>query len=178
MSLAVCLLLDPTAEAVVRRLWHQLEDDGIPTLLSHTHGRHVPHLTLVGLRSGRDLPVLPALLDALSSLPEAPPLPLRFDAFGTFRRSRSWLAPAVSPGLVLRQEQAVDAVRAAGAPVHHHYEPGAWLPHLTLAPRLHLRDLATVAGRVYDTLPLLAVADRAAVVDTSTGEQHPLPHLV
>lgn len=50
-SLSVCLLLDEAADHAVRRLWRQLEEDGVPTLAGYTHGRHVPHLTLadVGL---------------------------------------------------------------------------------------------------------------------------------
>ena len=90
MALAVCLLLDVRTEHAIRRLWERLEDAGVPTLLSHTHGRHVPHLTYASLRS-YDLGVV---RDVLSELPARAPLELRFDAFGTFRRSRCWLAPA------------------------------------------------------------------------------------
>jgi hypothetical protein len=146
----------------------------VPTLLSHTHGRHVPHLTYAGLRRYD----LPAVVAALEALPAAEPLPLRFDAFGTFRRSRCWLAPAVSGPLVGRQEAVVAAVTGTGAELHHHYRPGDWIPHLTLAPRLHLGDLPAVAGAVYDVLPLPATAERVALVDTATGDQHHLTHLV
>jgi hypothetical protein len=45
MALALCLLLDRRSDALVRELWKRLEENGIPTLLSHTHGRHVPHLS-------------------------------------------------------------------------------------------------------------------------------------
>jgi len=174
MALAVCLLLDPRADAAVRGLWRRLEAAGVPTLLSHTHGRHVPHLTYAALRS-HDLDAVTA---ALSALPPSGPVPLHFDALGTFRRSRCWLAPAVSAPLVARQQSVVTGLLAGGAEVHRHYLPGAWLPHLTLAPRLHLQDLPAVAAAVYAVLPLTAEADRVAVVDTSTGTVHDLPHLV
>ena len=174
MALAVCLLLDPSADAAVRGLWRRLEAAGIRTLLSHTHGRHVPHLTYAALRS-HDLDTVTAVL---SALPSGAPLALHFDALGTFRRSRCWLAPAVSGALVARQEAVVSALLAGGVELHRHYLPGAWLPHLTLAPRLHLHDLSTVAAQVYAVLPLSAVADRVAVVDTSTGTVHELSHLV
>ena len=39
-SLSLCLLLDEQADQAVRRLWRQLEDDGLPSLTGHTHGRH------------------------------------------------------------------------------------------------------------------------------------------
>jgi hypothetical protein len=174
MALAVCLLLDKRADAAVRRLWDRLEAQGIATLATHTHGRHVPHLSYASLRSFD----LAAVTRTMSALPEGGPLPLHLDAFGTFRRSRCWLAPATSRDLVVRQAAVVQAACAAGADLHKHYVPGQWIPHLTLAPRLHLGDLATVAAVVYDVLPLSATAERAALIDTRTGEQHPLPHLI
>jgi 2'-5' RNA ligase len=153
-------------------LWLRLEAAGVPTLRSHTHGRHVPHLTYAALRSYD----LPAVESALEALEPAGPLTLRFDALGAFRRSRCWLAPAVTAELVHRQGAVVDAVVATGADLHRHYRPGDWVPHLTLAPRLHLTDLPAVAAAVYDILPLLATTVRLAMVDTSTGRVHPLPH--
>jgi 2'-5' RNA ligase len=174
MALAVCLLLDPPADAVVRRLWARLEQAGVPSLASHTHGRHVPHLTYAVLRSW-DLDGVQA---RLSALPARPPVRLHLDALGVFRRSRCWLAPALTPDLEPRQRAVVDAVTAAGAELHEHYRPGAWTPHVTLAPRLHLEHLPTAAHLVNDVLPLVATASQAALIDTSTGDRHPLPRLV
>jgi 2'-5' RNA ligase len=174
MALAVCLLLDPPADATVRRLWARLEEAGVPSLASHTHGRHVPHLTLAALHSWD----LDAVLAASAGLPAQPPLRLRLDALGVFRRSRCWLAPALSLDLAPRQEAVVEAVTATGAELHRHYRPGDWVPHVTLAPRLRLQHLPTVAGLVNDVLPVAGTASRAALVDTSTGRQVPLPHLV
>jgi len=174
VALTVCLLLDDAADRAVRRLWGRLEQAGVPTLLSHTHGRHVPHLTLASLTSC-DLEDVRA---ALTALPAAEPLATRFEALGVFRRSRCWLAPTVTTGLLVRQQAAVHAVRDAGADVHDAYRPGGWVPHLTLAPRLHLRELAAVAERVNEILPLPATFERAALVQTSTGEVETLPHLV
>jgi hypothetical protein len=174
MALAVCLLLDEGSDAAVRRLWQRLEADGVPSLLTHTHGRHVPHLSYASL-----LRCEPGLvIAALSDLPQAPPLPLHFDGLGLFRRSRCWLAPAATPDLVTRQQAVLAALLATGAEVHRTYRAGVWIPHLTLAPRLHLADLTRVARAVYDVLPLSATATSAALIDTSTGERHPLPHLV
>jgi len=172
VTLAVCLLLDDRSDAAVRRLWRRLEDVGVPTLLTHTHGLHVPHLTWAALRSYD----LERVRDALGALPEQPPLVLHLDAFGTFRRSRCWLAPAVTPALVERQAAAVAAVSATGADLHRHYLPGSWVPHVTLAPRLHLSELATVAALVYEVLPIVATGVSSALIDTSTGARHPLAH--
>jgi hypothetical protein len=100
------------------------------------------------------------------------------DALGVFRRSRCWLAPAVGPGLAERQARVVSAVVGAGADLHRHYRPGTWVPHLTLAPRLHLTDLPLVAAAVFDVLPLEVVGTRTVLIDTSTGRRRPLPHVV
>lgn len=172
MTLAVCLLLDDRSDAAVRRLWRRLEDAGVSTLLTHTHGLHVPHLTWAALRS-YDLDAVSAALEAL---PEQPPVALRLDAFGTFRRSRCWLAPAVTTSLLQRQSAVVAAALESGAELHRHYRLGSWVPHVTIAPRLHLTELATVAASVYDVLPIEAVGVSTALIDTATGARHALSH--
>ena len=99
MALTVCLLPDARADAVVRRLWQRLETAGVPTLLTHTHGRHVPHLTYAALRRGPEgdpAGRVEEVLEVLGALPEQPPLELHLDALGAFRRTRCWLAPAVT----------------------------------------------------------------------------------
>jgi len=174
MALSVCLTFDARSESVLRGLWRRLEAAGVPTLLSHTHGRHIPHLTLTSLRNYD----LDAVTAALEALPEACEGPLHLDALGAFRRSRCWLAPAVSTGFAARQDAVARAVAATGAVVHRHYEPGSWLPHVTLAPRLHLDQLPVVAAAVFDVLPVSVVVERCELVDTGTGERRPLSHLI
>jgi 2'-5' RNA ligase len=171
MTLSVCLNLDTAADRAVRALWQRLEEAGIATLLSHTHGRHIPHLTLASLRSWD----LESVRQELSAQPVELPHVVYFDALGMFRRSRCWLVPAASPGLLHDQRAVVDAVRRGGADLHRHYEPGRWVPHLTLAPRLHLKDLPVVAARVYDVLPISATLCEMTLIDTSTGERFPMP---
>lgn len=174
MALSVCLLPDAPADRAVRRVWERLEDHGIRTLLTHTHGRHVPHLTLATLRTYE----LAAVGAALAALPDVPAEVVPFDGLGMFRRSRCWLLPAVTGRLLTRQAGVVAATVGAGADLHRNYVPGTWMPHLTLAPRLHLDDLPTVAKIVFDVLPLAVTFSRAALVDTSTGQVDELPHLV
>lgn len=169
-SLSVCLLLDDAAERAVRRLWRRLEDDGVPTLATYTHGRHVPHLTLA------DVGVAPldAVMEAVARGLPGTPISVVFGAVGTFTRTRCSLLPAPSPELLERQREMLDRLRAAELPAGRHYVPGAWLPHLTLGPRLPVEALPRVARRCYEVLPLAATLDRAAVVDTTAGEVHPL----
>jgi 2'-5' RNA ligase len=170
MALAVCLLFDPHCEQTVRRVWHRLEAAGVPTLLSHTHGAHVPHLSYAVLRSFD----LAKVAEALAMLPDEGPMTLHFDGIGMFRRSRTWLVPSLTSDMARRQERVVEAVESTGADLHQHYRPGVWVPHCTLAPRTTLERLPAVASTVFEVLPIVCTVDRAALIDTSTGEQVPL----
>ena len=171
MALAVCLLFDRRTDRALRQLWARLETAGVPTLLSHTHGRHVPHLSYAVLRRFE----VGAVLEAVAALPDGGPVRLHFDAIGLFRRSRAWLVPGVGAAVLARQERVVAAVEGAGAELHRHYRPGYWVPHCSVAPRVRREALADLASAVYDILPLEAVADRAALIDSSTGQVWPLP---
>ena len=55
--------------------------------------------------------------------------------------------------------------------------PGAWLPHCSLAPRAPLAQLPVLAAAVYEVLPLHARLDRAALINSATGELWPLETL-
>lgn len=167
MALAVCLLFDRRTEQRMFALWQALEELGVPTLLTHTHGRHLPHLSYVVMRTFE----VESVRRAVAQLPGGEPLTLHFDAVGWFRRGRAALVPAVSGELVARQERVVEAVSSTGAELHHHYEPGRWIPHCSLATRVRRGQAGTLAATAYDVLPVEAVADRAAVIDSSTGER-------
>lgn len=173
MALGVCVLFDRPTERALRALWDRLEERGVPSLRSHTHGRHQPHLSYVVMLDWR----LAAVRDAVAALPDHRPYEVIFDAVGTFRRGRICLIPAVPADMVARQQAVVEAVRAAGARVHEHYEVGRWLPHCSIAPRARLDRLPVVAATVYDVLPLPARIVRTALIDSATGQQWSLPNL-
>lgn len=173
MAFAVCLLFDGRTERALRNLWDRLEERGVATLRSHTHGRHRPHLSYVVLLRWH----LEAVREAVAALPDRGPFALTFDALGAFRRGRICLVPAVPADLVPRQEVVLAAVRATGALVHRNYEAGAWLPHCSVAPRARLDQLPVVATTVYDILPLTARVTRAALIDSTTGQVWPLPNV-
>lgn len=173
MALAVCLLFDRRSERAVRALWDRIEEQGVGSLRSHTHGRHVPHVSYAVLRKWDQA----AVDDALAGLNDGAPVDLSFDGVGLFRRGRTWLLAGVSADFVARQERVVEAVTAAGADLHKHYRPGVWLPHCSLAPRATLAQLPGVVAAVMDVLPLRARLDRAALVNSATGEVYPLSAL-
>lgn len=173
MALAVSLLFDGPADRALRRLWDRIEEQGVPTLRSHTHGLHHPHVSLVVLLEW-DLAEVRA---AVGALPGRGPFDVHFEAVGVFPRGRVSVIPSGPADLVARQQAVVEAVRRTGALVHKHYEVGRWLPHCSLAPRAALRDLPAVAALAYDIFPLTACVTRAALINSSTGESWPLPNL-
>ncbi|BBU21611.1 2'-5' RNA ligase family protein [Mycobacterium xenopi] len=166
MALAVCLLFDRQSERAIRALWDRIEQQGVPSLRSHTHGRHVPHVSYAVLRSWDQT----AVTAALEEIAAGSPVELCFDGVGLFRRGRMWLVAGVGADFVARQARVVAAVTATGAELHKHYVPGIWLPHCSLAPRAMLAQLPVVVGSVLDVLPLHARLDRAALVNSATGE--------
>ena len=173
MALAVCLLFDRRSERAVRALWDRVEEQGVGSLRSHTHGRHVPHVSYAVLRRWDQV----AVTDALDRLDGGESVEVSFDGVGLFRRGRTWLLAGVSADFVTRQQRVVDAVTAAGAELHKHYRPGVWLPHCSLAPRATLAQLPVVVKEVMDVLPLQARMERAALVNSATGEISPLAKL-
>jgi 2'-5' RNA ligase superfamily len=170
VALAVCLLFDRRSERAVRALWDRVEEQGVGSLRSHTHGRHVPHVSYAVLRRWDQA----AVDDALADLDGGEPVDLSFDGVGLFRRGRTWLLAGVSSDFVTRQQRVVEVVTATGAELHKHYRPGVWLPHCSVAPRATLAQLPLVVAAVMDVLPLRARLDRAALVNSATGEISPL----
>jgi 2'-5' RNA ligase len=173
VALAVCLLFDRRSERAVRALWDRVEERGVGSLRSHTHGRHVPHVSYAVLRRWNQA----AVDEALAGLDGGEPVDLSFDGVGLFRRGRIWLVAGVSADFVARQQRVVEAITATGAELHKNYRPGVWLPHCSLAPRATLAQLPTVAAAVLDVLPLQGRLDRAALVNSATGEVYPLSAL-
>ncbi len=170
MALALCLLLDQRSDALVRELWKRLEENGIPTLLSHTHGRHVPHLSYAVLLDGD----VGAVRDAALSLPDSGPVDVSVQGTVVFPRGRVALAGSASAVLALRQARAVEALRATGATIHRHYEPGHWMPHVSASTGVQMAQVGAVVSAVSDRLPLTLHCDSAALIDTTDGTAWPL----
>lgn len=174
MALAVCLLFDPRSDLRIRQLWTRLEGSGVSTLASHTHRRHHPHLSYAVLRSWD----LAAVQESLDALPSVDPCPMSFHGTLAFPRGRASLAPAPAPDLGIRQRRIVTTLEATGADLHRHYTVGQWVPHVSVATRASGDHMVTVVNAVADILPLTVRVDRAALIDSATGQTWPLRHLV
>jgi 2'-5' RNA ligase len=173
MALAVCLLFDARSEALVRQLWSRLEDAGVATLATHTHRRHHPHLSYVVLRRWD----VARVQQALSALPPAEPWTMSFHGTLAFPRGRVALAPAVTADMAVRQWRIATALAGTDAELHRHYESGQWVPHVSVATRALGRQLPTVVKAIADVLPLTVRVERAALIDSATGETWSLPHI-
>ena len=173
MALAVCLLFDARSDLRMRELWSRLEDAGVSTLATHTHRRHHPHLSYAVLRSWD----LARVQEALCALPSAEPFAMSFHGTLAFPRGRAALAPAITPDVGLRQCRIVTALEATGAELHRHYQAGQWVPHVSVATRAPGPKLVTVVKAIADVLPMTVRVDRAALVDSATGQTWPLPHI-
>ena len=173
MALAVCLLFDPASERLVRALWSRLEAQGVRTLETHTHRHHHPHLSYAVLRAWD----LEKVTEALAGVAGGGPFTLSCQGTLAFPRGRAALAAAVTAEVAQRQTQVVEALAETGADLHHHYLPGRWVPHVSVATRAHGASLATVATTVSDALPVDLVVDRAALIDTGSARTWVLPHV-
>lgn len=170
MALALCLLFDTRTDRLVRELWARLEEQGVATLASHTHGHHLPHLSYAVLLDHD----LPRVREAVGGLPDRGRFSVTFQGTVAFPRGRAALAPALPPDLAIRQAQLATALAGTGATLHRHYLPGHWLPHVSVATRATGSALATVVVKIADILPLTGTVDRAALIETATGEQWPV----
>ena len=108
MALALCLLLDRRSDRAVRALWERLEEDGVPTLLTHTHGHHVPHLSYAVLLAWEQ----EAARAAVVGLGDGGPVEVSVQGTVVFPRGRVALAGSASVALACRQARAVEALRA------------------------------------------------------------------
>jgi hypothetical protein len=170
VALAVCLLFDRRTDRLVTALWERLERQGVATLLTHTHGRHRPHLSYAVLRDG-DVDSAQA---AVGLLPDGGPLAVVAQGSVVFPRGRIALACAAPAAVVSRQERVVQVLAGAGIELHRNYEPGRWVPHVSVATSASADQLPLVVGAVSDVLPLPVRAVRAALIETGTGELWPL----
>jgi 2'-5' RNA ligase len=131
MPYAVTLPLDNAAAAHVQRMWRALSklagDDDVQRL------GYIPHITLALLS---DTVPLDEVADTVRVIAK------RWTAFsvvlvgiGVFPRPTSvvWVAPAMTQQLLMLHSELHAALSAF--PVHPHYQPGGWVPHVTLSEK-------------------------------------------
>jgi 2'-5' RNA ligase len=129
MPLAVTLCLDQKTTAIVRRIWRALSETldvhEIPDL------GYAPHVTLAVIEAETIAPSIEAALLGIAGA--ARRLPITFTGFDTFPGPPPvvWLAPAVTTSLLDLHDRVCAALKTV--PVHPHYLPKTWMPHVTLS---------------------------------------------
>jgi 2'-5' RNA ligase len=173
VALAVCALFDAAGERLIRGLWTRLEEAGIGSLESHTHGQHHPHLSYAVLREWK----LERVRDALAQLPDGGQFPANVQGTVVFPRGRVALAVAVPAEVTVRQLRVTSTLVATGADLHKHYRPASWIPHVSVATRAPGDLLPVAVTAISDVLPVTLMVASAAIVDTATGQTWPLPRI-
>jgi 2'-5' RNA ligase len=159
MPFAVTLRLDCSSGVLIEDIWRVLAAEGLDS--DRLQLGYAPHVTL-GIYPddvGADL-----LLAGLSKVVVGwRALPVVLSAIGIFPGPSSiiWAAPVVTRDLLAVQAGLLDAL--ADLPVHPHYRPDAWVPHVTLT------GLVLDPGRAVNALlrhwrPIVGVLDQVDLV--------------
>lgn len=159
MPYAITLRFDEATAPPVTAMWRGLAARGASDDAARLG--YAPHITLAVLPDTADTA---RLLDAASDLArQAGPLDLSFPGVGFFPGTPAvmFLAPAPTRALLAWHDALL--TRLAGETIDPHYQPGHWVPHVTLA-----KDLThpAAAFAVLDPwpLPVAARLDRLEVV--------------
>jgi 2'-5' RNA ligase len=172
VSTAVNLTFSPRDEKKVRRWWEACDANGIPSV-AVTSASQAPHVTLAVLETSDQGLLIERLEKAMVGV-GGPTMMLAH--FGVFVQPNLVLFLGVTPTDELRylQRRVIDTGVAAGASVWEHYQPGAWVPHCTLASHFASLSmlgplLSTELGEL-PAVPVLVHTDGVEVVGIPDGE--------
>jgi hypothetical protein len=170
VSRGVVLWPDASCGAAVRELWTALSMAGLPSLGTHTHRLHQPHVSLV---VAEDLDVA-AAARAVGLTPRAP-IPFRVEMAGVFPGGVLALPIVPTHELLDEQRRVSAAVGDLAIGRWPFTRPGAWSPHMTCAYGLSGPQLEAALAIALDRLPLTGHFDTGGIEDGSSGENWPSP---
>ncbi|HEV2783266.1 MAG TPA: 2'-5' RNA ligase family protein [Actinophytocola sp.] len=172
MAQALEFFFDDDADRAVRTLWARLDQAGVPSLATRTHGRHRPHVTfaLAG--------AIPAgARDALRTDLRRLAIPrLWLSTLGVFTPVENVLvlAAVVDTELLAVHSAVHDALAGRVRAPSAYYLPGSWVPHCTLAQGIEHPQVVAGFAALHPVEPIRATITEVAVVDTHTGAADPL----
>jgi 2'-5' RNA ligase len=134
-------------------------------MATHSHRRHVPHISLF---VAEDLPVSGALA-ALGRVPKEP-LRLLIESAGMFPEGNLFLAAIVTPALQEEQRRVHDLIESMAFDPWPHFAPGTWTPHITTARSLTSDQVGPAMSIVLPHLPIEGRLDSGGVEDGKTGQ--------
>jgi hypothetical protein len=169
MSRGIVLWPDPATGKAVRDLWSELADAGLPSVETHTHGPHQPHVSLVVAESF-DVQAAKAAVGAVPSTP----IPCRAETAALYRGG-ALLLPLVANHELLAEHDRVSNILGE-LPVGRwpHTKPGVWMPHMTCAYNLASDQVAQAVSIALRYLPLSGSLTTGGVEDGTTGENWPI----
>jgi 2'-5' RNA ligase len=165
MAFAIELFFDARLDALIRRVWRDLADDGVPCPLEAIAAR--PHITM----AVAEVLEWSAFIGELQAFaPTCAPLPLRLGHVGTFPSDEGVVFFGVAPTspLLALHERVWSSFGAHAQRVRDHYAPRTWIPHCTLTYGVARKDLALalhIASRA--PLPLDGTVGQIALVDVT-----------
>jgi hypothetical protein len=165
MSRGIVLWPDPDTSAAVRRLWRELAAAELPSLETHTHRLHQPH---VSLSVAEHLDV-EAARTAVGAVP-ATPIPCRVEAAGFFPGGVLLLPLVPNIELLVEQQRVSTALGGIAIRRWAHTEPGVWTPHMTCAYGIAADQAAAAMAVALKYLPLNGYLTTGGVEDGTTGE--------
>jgi 2'-5' RNA ligase len=168
MPYALELGLDDHAGAVVRRLWHDLEDAGI-VYMARSGAR--PHVS-VGIWDSLERDTAEAELERFAA--GAAPLRITLASAGFFPQVAIFLAPTVTAELLTLQAGLHHRFSRLGAAPWAHYLPGAWVPHCTLATDFTAEQFA----RALEIVRRVALPIDCRLVEIAIVEFRPVKQLI
>jgi 2'-5' RNA ligase len=174
MPLAVTLCFDPPSAALLQDWWRTLAEANIDCD-RHRLG-YAPHVTLAIYPDDAPADQMGAAIERIA--PGWHALPVTLAGFGIFPGATSilWAAPVVTSELLDRHR----AMQAAlpGVPVHPHYRPGSWVPHVTLSGALADpgRALAALIPRWQPARLLLSRLELVRFRPVEVLKSHTLKH--
>lgn len=127
---SVELLLDASAEELLRRDWEVLRQAGLPSQARHAAASNRPHITLLAA------PRIPDGMDeALAALAGVLPLPIHVAGLVVFRTGRGHVLArlGVVSQALLELHRGVHRVLCEVPDVAVNCVPDRWVPHITLA---------------------------------------------
>jgi hypothetical protein len=168
MSRGIVLWPDPETSAAVRALWQELTAAGLPSLETHTHRLHQPHVSLV---VAEDLDVQAA--SAAVGVVPAKPIPCRASVAGFFPGGVMLLPLVASAALLDEQIRVSTALEGLATGRWPHTQPGVWMPHMTCAYGITADQVDSAVTIALKYLPLTGYLTIGGVEDGTTGEQWP-----
>jgi hypothetical protein len=168
MSRGVVLWPDQSTSEAIKALWDTLVENGIPSMATHTHRLHQPHVSLI---VAEDLPVEDTL-NAIGCVPTKR-IKLMIEAAGVFPGGLLYLACVANQEMLEEQGRIQSTVTPLAVNPGTHSEPGAWTPHVTTGWFLTHQELADALPIVLDALPFSGWLDHGGIEDGTTGLHWP-----